>query len=101
MNIPLFLKSLTENELNELENHFKHILRIKSESNKYRITLDEFIELNPRLDKKLKNLLTNNILSWRFDYIDEINERDFRKIPNAGIKAWVMMKEALDEFNCS
>ena len=97
MNIELFIESLSESEKKELKLYFLG-------NNMNRITIEDFIN-NNKVSTRLSNILqaTKSDYStgrqtqrgkW-FDYIDEVEESDFRKIRNAGNKSWNEFKSLL------
>lgn len=105
MNIYLLLEALSETEKDQLKDHFlkQESAKIKQEAdtNGYRVTVVDFLKKHGhQISVRLANVLESK--DYRtgepvFNYIDEIDQRRFFKIRNAGMKSWQELQHLLAE----
>lgn len=87
MNIPLFIKSLSELERKELRNYFLINPEI--------ITTKDFLKKYEMTDK-LRNILDRHSGDTDvFRYVSQINKLTFLRLRNAGPVAWTELEELL------
>ena len=113
MNIPLFIESLNEDEKKSLEVYFLHHAKAKEESaiNSGRIPIEYFVNriAHNHLSERVTNILLSKVDDYpriegrskgefNFRYVDEINKRDFLRLPNAGNKSWINLEDACREL---
>lgn len=94
MNISLFLKSLSKDELNEFENYFIMQLQEIEEKNRKRTPIDVLLKLTHNNNYSIFRVLKEN-----YQFVDELNEFDFTRHRGVGKGSWIKLKSIMDS-NC-
>ena len=91
MDINLFLKSLSQEELRAL----KRILVVEATN---RMTTMEFVNKH-HISNRLYNLILPYIgQGGIFEYIDDVDKDRFMRIPYAGRKRWLELELLIDKY---